>query len=143
VTVTTKPAPVPDEFSAPYWQGANDGKLVLPRCANGHLSYPPGPTCPHCGSDELTPTEVPGTGTLYSFTVVRQSADPAFAGDLPYVVALVELDAQPGLRLLTNVVECDPDDLAVGGAVEACFELRRHQSVTQFRPAATASAAPS
>jgi uncharacterized OB-fold protein len=143
VTVTTKPAPVPDEFSAPYWQGANDGKLVLPRCANGHLSYPPAPTCPHCGSDDLTPTEVPGTGTLYSFTVVRQSADPAFADDLPYVVALVELDAQPGLRLLTNVVECDPDDLAVGMAVDACFELRRHQAVTQFRPASAARATPS
>ncbi len=141
--MTTKPAPVPDEFSAPYWQGANDGELVLPRCVNGHLSYPPGPSCPHCGADDLTPTPVPGEGTLYSFTVVRQSADPAFADDLPYVVALVELDAQPGLRLLTNVVECDPDDLTIGAPVEVCFEPRRHQAVTQFRPVSTAPVSPS
>lgn len=132
--------PVPDEFSDAYWRGANDGELVLPRCANGHLSYPPGPTCPHCGSAALTPTAVDGNGTIYSFTVVRQSADPAFAGELPYVVAMVELDAQPGLRLLTNVVGCDPADLEVGTPVEVCFESRRAQAVTQFRPVATTPA---
>jgi uncharacterized OB-fold protein len=136
----TKPAPVPDDFSGPYWRGANEGRLVLPRCANGHLSYPPGPTCPYCGSGVLTPTDVPGDGAVYTFTVVRQSADPAFADDLPYVVAMVELDAQPGLRLLTNIVECEPDDLVIGTRVEACFEARGRQVVTQFRPAASAPA---
>jgi uncharacterized OB-fold protein len=131
--VTGKPAPAPDAFSEPYWRGAAEGRLVLPRCEQGHLSYPPGPACPQCGSRALTATEVPGAGTLYSFTVVRQSADPAFAADLPYVVALVELDAQPGLRLLTNVVDSDLDALAIGAPVEAVYEARGDQAVPQFR----------
>jgi uncharacterized OB-fold protein len=132
--LAAKPVPAPDEYSAAYWRGADEGKLVLPRCANGHLSYPPGPACPHCGSFELTPVEVAGDGTIYSFTLVRQSADPVFAADLPYVVALVELDAQPGLRLLTNVVTADPEALDIGTRVEVCFEPRGDRAVTQFRP---------
>jgi len=131
--VTAKPAPAPDTFSEPYWRGAADGRLVLPRCGQGHLSYPPGPACPRCGSRALVPTEVPGAGTVYSFTVVRQSADPAFADDVPYVVALIELDAQPGLRLLTNIVESDLERITIGAAVEAVYEPRGDQVVPQFR----------
>jgi hypothetical protein len=133
--VPAKPAPVPDAWSEPYWRGAEDGRLVLPRCEHGHLSYPPGPACPQCGSRDLTPTDVPGAGTVYSFTVVRQTADPAFADDLPYVVALVEVDAQPGLRLLTNIVDVDPDadPLDIGMPVEAVFEARGPRALPQFR----------
>ena len=129
----TKPAPVPDAWSESYWRGAGEGRMVLPRCEHGHLSYPPAPSCPRCGSRALTPTEVPGRGTVYSFTVVRQTSDPAFADDLPYVVALVELDAQPGLRLLTNIVGPDPERVDIGTPVEVVFEPRGDQSVPQFQ----------
>jgi uncharacterized OB-fold protein len=70
---------------------------------------------------------------VYSFTVVRQAFDEAFLGEVPYVVALVELPEQAGLRVLTNLLEVEPDDVEVGMPVELTFETRDGQALPQFR----------
>jgi hypothetical protein len=71
---------------------------------------------------------------VYSFTVVRQAFDPAFLREVPYVVALVELDEQPGLRVLANLVDVALDAVEIGMRVAVAFEDRGDQVVPQFRP---------
>jgi uncharacterized OB-fold protein len=130
-----RPRPAPDETSAPFWDGARDGRLVVQRCAAcERYQYPPDVACVHCQATELVPTEVSGRGVLWSFAVVDRAFHAGFVEAVPYVVALVELDEQPGLRLVTNVVDASPDELEVGMAVRVTFEARGDVALPQFRP---------
>jgi hypothetical protein len=65
--------------------------------------------------------------------VARQAFDPAFADDLPYVLALVELDEQPGLRMVTNIIDSELSEITAGAPVEVTFEQRGEWSIPQFR----------
>jgi uncharacterized OB-fold protein len=132
--VVEKPVPEPDEASASYWEGAASGQLLVTRCVpNHHLFHPPDVACPVCGSDELESIAVSGRGSVYSFAVVRQAFDPAYLDDVPYVVALVALDEDPSVRILTNIVETRIDDVVIGMPVEATFERRGSGAIPQFR----------
>lgn len=128
-----KPTPVPDDVTDFHWSAARRGELAVARCVPyGHLNYPPDVSCAFCGARELEPRVVSGRGSVYSFTVVRPAFDPAFAADVPYVVALVELDEQPGLTMLTNLVDVDPEQVAIGDPVHVVFEARGDQQIPQF-----------
>jgi uncharacterized protein len=136
-----KPTPEPDEVTAFYWRGAAEGTLLVLRCeACGYLSHPPDVACARCGAADLDPAPMSGLGAVYSFTVVRQAFDPAFLPEVPYVVALVELDEQPGLVLLANVVDIDIDAVEIGMRVEVSYEDRGDHTVPQFRPSEHAAA---
>lgn len=137
--IDLRPLPIPTETTAFYWQAAREHRLVLQRCgACTRLQYPPDVACVHCQCTDLVPTEVSGTGSLYSFAVLERPFHPGFADHLPYVVALVELDDQPGLRMLTNIVDATPPSLSVGQRLEVTFEDRARITLPQFRPAASA-----
>src|SRR3546814_7923191 len=86
-----------------FWVAAEEGKLRLPRCpiCREWSWYPP----PTCGTDGVPPVweEVPLTGTIFSFTVVHRSFLPPGTVEVPYTVALVELDGVPGPRLVGDV----------------------------------------
>jgi len=139
-----KPVPAPDEVTEFYWAAAGRGELVVSACLpHGHLNFPPDVSCAWCGSRELEPREVSGCGRVYSFTVVRQAFDPSFQADVPYVVALIELDEQPGLRMLTNLLDVDPDAVEVGDRVHVVFETRDGVQLPQFALDATADEGPS
>lgn len=130
-----KPTPEPDDVTAFFWRGAAEGTLLVLRCmVCSYLSHPPDVACARCGAVELEPTPVSGYGSVYSFTVVRQAFDPAFLREVPYVVALVELDEQPGLRVLANLVDVALDAVEIGMRVAVAFEDRGDQVVPQFRP---------
>jgi uncharacterized OB-fold protein len=132
----TKPTPEPDAVTAFYWEGATAGSLLILQCTEcGFFSHPPDVSCQRCASTALEPAPVSGAGTVYSFTIVRQAFDPAFMPEVPYLIALVELDEQPGLRLLANIVDVDIETVEVGDRVEVTFEDRQGQAVPQFRPA--------
>ena len=136
-----KPTPEPDDVTAFYWRGAAEGTLLVLRCeACGYLSHPPDVACARCGAAALDPAPMSGFGTVYSFTIVRQAFDPAFLPEIPYVVALVELDEQPGLLLLANIVDTDIDAVDIGLRVEVTFEERDGHAVPQFRPSDHAAA---
>ncbi len=75
-----------------------------------------------------------GRGTVYSFTVVRQAFDPAFVNQLPFIVALIEPEEAPSVRVLTNIVDTDPADVRVGMPVEVTFENHGDWALPQFRP---------
>jgi hypothetical protein len=116
--------PVPDLSApdfAPFWQGCRESVLLVQRCANGHLGWPPRPACPHC--HDLTRDWVPieGAGSLYSWTVVHRTPMPEFAPLVPYVVAIVELRADPVLRMLGRFLG-DPAQLRIGMPLAVRFE---------------------
>jgi uncharacterized OB-fold protein len=104
-----------------FWTSGADGRLRFQRCTGcGLMVHPPGPICPVCRTRTLEPTPVSGRATVASYTVNHQPWIPGF--DPPYVVAIVEIDEQPSVRLMTNVVGCPPEDVEVGMLVQVVFE---------------------
>ena len=123
--MTGKPRPdLNDAATAPYWEAAARHKLMLPRCdICGLVFFPPRQFCPGCWSGELSWQQMTGGGTLWTFTEVHVAFyDDTWAADVPYVVAVVELDEGP--RLPANIVEPDIAGLAIGDRVEVVFEDR-------------------
>ena len=134
LTRSVWPIPQLTDENEAFWTGGKDGRLLIARCSDcSYYVHPPAPRCPRCYGDRVAPAPVSGRGRVYTYTVNRRAWAPGV--DVPYVLAVVELDEQPGLRLLTNVVGCAPDDVAVGLAVEVEFEERGHVFVPVFHPA--------
>jgi uncharacterized protein len=113
------PQPAPDFDTEPFWQSAADGRLMMCRCQKcGNWHQPPLERCRRCAA----PTEfepISGNGTVYTFIVQRQPAVVGYFDQVPYVVALVDLDEQPGVRLPGRLVDIDPDEVAIGMRVTA------------------------
>ena len=116
-----------------FWTSGEDGQLRFLRCGScGYWIHPPSPICPICHSKEVAPEPVSGTGVLHTYTVNRQAWLPGF--DPPYVVAIVELAEQEGLRLTTNIVGIPADDVRIGMEVEVLFEHHEDVWLPLFRP---------
>jgi uncharacterized protein len=129
-----KPVPEPDAVSAFYWEAARQGTLMIQRCQTcSRYLHPPDVACPQCLSDTLVPTAVSGRGRVYAYTVAHQAFDASFRDDVPYVLALIELDEQPGLRMLTNLVGTTAAEVESGAPVEVTFEARGSWKLPQFR----------
>ena len=132
------PATFADRSTEPFWAGAREDRLVLPRCTSCRtFRLPPYALCFKCQSWGVEWIEVPGTGTLYSVTVVRHPLHPAFAAIVPYVSGVVELDGTQGegARMLVNVIDCDPDALTIGTRVEAVYDhVNDDFTQLRFRP---------
>jgi uncharacterized OB-fold protein len=119
--VAQKPVPVPSPESAPFWKAAREHRLLVPRCrACGKFWLPPSRLCPHCLSNDTDWEEASGRGKIYSFVVFHRVYHPAFAGEVPYVVAIVELEEGP--RMLTNVVGIAVDQVRCNMPVTVTFE---------------------
>jgi uncharacterized OB-fold protein len=130
----SKPLPIRDAENAPYYDALQRHEMRLQRCQNGHFRYPVSPICPDCLSPDFTWEPVSGHGTLYSFVIVHQLYDSGFKDQLPYNVGVVELDEGP--RLVTNIVGCANEDLAVGMAVRVLYEdVTPEFTLAKFAPA--------
>jgi uncharacterized OB-fold protein len=119
--VDTLPAPTPTPLSKPFWDGCNEGQLMVLRCDDcGHYVFVPDPMCPKCQSISLTWVQSSGEGQIDSYTTVYRPQQPAFS--VPYVVAIVRLDE--GWHLPTNIVDTEPDQITIGMAVRVRFDQR-------------------
>jgi uncharacterized protein len=108
----------PDSWSEPFWAAGRRDELVCARCAHcGMLRMPPGPFCPSCHSQTLAWLRLPGTGRIFTFTVVRYATGPELKKLLPYVVAVVDLDGAPGCRLVVTVLDSNGADIEIGQSV--------------------------
>lgn len=120
MTTPTKPLPdTEDPLTRPFWAAARELRLVMPECTHcGYLQWPPERVCPECQHTDREWREFPAEGTLWSYAVYHRALDPAFADDIPYVVALVELDA--GRKMYGTLLG---DDLAprIGARVRGVF----------------------
>ena len=118
--------------NAHFWQGGAEGELRILRCRCGCYVHPPTSHCPECLGKALSPEPVSGRGTVETFTLNHQPWVPA--PDHPYAIAIVELDEQPGLRLMTNIVGCPAESVAIGMRVRVVFEDRDEVFVPLFEP---------
>lgn len=110
-----------NDRSRHFWEGGRDGRLLLLRCQScGYYVHPPVPLCPVDHSKELVPEPVSGRGRVASFTVDHHQWLPA--PEPPYVIALVEIAEQAGLRLTSNVVGCPPEAVRIDMPVQVTFE---------------------
>ncbi|MCF8587294.1 Zn-ribbon domain-containing OB-fold protein [Gordonia liuliyuniae] len=103
----------------PFWEAAKDKRLVAPQCSQcGTFRLPPTPYCPECQSTEVTWTELSGEAEVYSFAVVH-----GFPGlpDVTLVPVVVDLPDAPGARLISNIIDIDPDDVTIGMKLRVDF----------------------
>lgn len=126
------PAPTVYPETEPFWQGTAQGRLVLPRCEDcGVTIWYPRSFCPKCGSRNVAWFEATGHGQIYSFTECYRGSGE-YRKLASYILALVELDEGP--RLMTNLVDVDPDNIAVGKPVEVVFhDTGEGSSLVRFR----------
>ena len=114
------PIPVADIDSAPFWDALHRHELAILRCGECRTwVHPPQASCPRCLTLGLSPEPVSGRGSVYSFTVANREFAPGIKP--PYVVALVDLEEQENLRLVTNLVDVMIDDVRIGMAVRVLF----------------------
>ncbi|WP_375485146.1 Zn-ribbon domain-containing OB-fold protein [uncultured Mycobacterium sp.] len=112
--------PTIDPASAPYWEAARQGRLLIAKCgACSNVHHYPRPVCPYCWSDDVYPVQASGNGTLYTYSTVYVNDLPPFCDRLPYVVAIVELADGP--KLMTMIEGAPPEQLRIGQAVTASF----------------------
>ena len=116
-----KPLPVITDLNKEFWQSARKRELRLQRCRGcGHIRNPISEICPKCLSEEFEWARLSGKGTVFSFVTFHQVYHPAYKGDVPYNVSLIQLDEGP--RMISNVVGIPPSDVAVGQKVEVLFD---------------------
>ena len=108
--------PSADDWTRGFWEEAANEQLVATCCDRcGTFRMPPGRFCRACGSQDFTWKPLPGTGTVFTCTVVRSGTGS------PYVPAVVEADGAPGVRFVSAVVDCNPDEVAAGTRVHVVW----------------------
>ena len=131
-----KPLPTISGETKPYWDYCRRGQLLIQKCdsCEEYQFYPRG-ICANCWSNDIQWVTASGKGTVWTFTVTYQNGTPGFADEVPYVLALVELEE--GVRMFTNIVDCDPTSVSIGMPVEVTFVRATDQiTVPYFKPAA-------
>ena len=132
-----RPLPTPQPESDEYWAAAARGELLIQACTDcGESQFYPRNFCTACGGRNVAFKKASGKATLYTFAIVHQPPHPGFAGDVPYIAAIVELEE--GVRMPTNIVgvEPDPENLSIGMRLSVEFETVSDGVVLpKFRPA--------
>jgi uncharacterized protein len=120
-TVMERPAPPVTERTGGYWRSGADGTLRIARCrsCNWYI-HPPRPICPACRGRDIAFEPVSGKASVYAVTINRYQWNPGMTP--PYAVAEVELPEQKGLRLMTNIIGCAPEEVEVGMPVTVTFD---------------------
>ena len=110
-----KPLPLANEDTQEYWEGCKQAELRLQKCGEcAHVRFPPSLLCPRCLSESFTWEKTSGRGKVYTWIVVHRPQHPAFFEDAPYNVVIVELDDCGNVLVPSNLVDCAPDEVAVG-----------------------------
>ena len=133
-TTPTRLEPPDDRDLQPFWDGTREQRLLIPTCrACGKAFWYPRPTCPHCLSADIDWRPSAGTGEVAAVSVMHRPANPMMADKVPYAVVLVDLDDQ--VRVMSNMVEIDATDVRVGMRVELVWEaLTDGRHLWLFRP---------
>ena len=121
-----------DEHNRAFWTGGAEGQLLIAQCTQCALWVsPPAADCPDCAG-ALVARAVSGQGTVFTYTVNYQPFNPAVS--VPYVIAIVQLDEQPDVRIASNIVDCEPDSVYIGLRVEVRFERHEVDDDSVFVP---------
>ena len=129
-----KPLPVVQPWSKVFWEAAKQHKLLIQECkeCKSKIFYPR-KFCPECWSPDLGWFEAGGKGKIYSYSVTMGQVEPRFMKDLPYVLAYVDLEE--GIRMMTRIVGCKPEEVTFDMDVEVVFEdITEEFSLPYFQP---------
>jgi uncharacterized OB-fold protein len=131
----SKPLPHIDEESRPWWEALQRHELYIQKCIKcGDVRYYPRALCTNCMSSQVQWLKCSGRGKVYTFTATYQNQAPGFRESLPYIMAYVELDE--GVKMLTNLVDCQPEQVKIGMPVEVVYEdVTPEVTLAKFRPA--------
>ena len=129
-----KPVPVPTKETQPYWDGCKQHELRVQKCAAcGHHQFYPRLYCTACMSDRVEWVKTSGRAKVLSYTIIYRPVTQAFAGNVPYVVAMVTLDEGP--QMMTNIIGCEPEKVHIGMPVQVTFDDWTEEiSVPKFKP---------
>lgn len=130
----SRPIPKPDRDSEYYWAAARRRELVFQQCDDcERFRFYPRMVCPFCLSEKFQWRRSGGRGVVYSFTVIHRPPTPAFRDRVPYVLALIDLPE--GVRMMSNVIDCDPEDVRIGMSVQVTFEdVSEDIALPKFKP---------
>ncbi len=130
-----KPLPHIDEENRPFWEALKRHELYVQRCRDcGDVRYHPRAQCPQCLSPRTEWVRASGRGKVYTYTATYQNQAPGWRESLPYIMSWVELDE--GVKMLTNLVDCRPEDVKIGMPVEVVYEdVTPEVTLAKFRPA--------
>jgi len=129
-----KPLPRLRPETRPFWEATRREEFLLQECgACGRKIYVPRTHCPHCLTPDPGWCRSSGKGTILSYTIVHQALVDGFADEVPYPYAIVELEEE--VRVLTNIVDCTPEEIRIGLPVEVVFDPEREEiRIPRFRP---------
>ena len=127
----------PDAWTQPFWDAAARHQLVCATCAScGLFRMPPAPFCSNCRSQDTKWTDLPGTGSVYTYTIVARAVVPQLVDFVPYVIAVVTLDGTNGRRLVANIVNARVADLRVGLNLRVVWDdVSESVTIPRFEPA--------
>lgn len=130
-----RPLPIVIDENADFWAAAREHRLMLQRCKDcGYVQYYPRKICRQCWNENLEWTQSSGRGKVYTYTVNHRAPEDVFKKDLPYVVAVVDLEEGP--RMMSNIVGTSPDKVSIGMPVELVFDdVTPEISLPKFKPA--------
>ena len=129
-----KPLPTLHPEIEPFFKGGLRQELMIKRCADcGIFQHYPRIICGNCLSKNTVWIRATGRGSVYSYSIIHQNLAPGWREEVPYVLALVDLEE--GVRLMTNIVECEPTDVSIGMPVEVTWERVEEIAIPKFRPA--------
>jgi uncharacterized OB-fold protein len=136
MSTPSKPVPNVSSETKPFWDACREGKLIVQKCndCGKHQTYYRAFCC-HCWSHSMTDVVSDGTGVVWGTTVTYRNSTPAWKDSVPYVMAIIELPE--GVKLVTNVINCDPESVEVGTPVRAVFTAVTDDiTIPYFEPAA-------
>lgn len=124
----------PEPDTEPFWNATKNHELTYQVCDDcGGIVWHPRRHCTHCTSLNVSWKTSKGEGTVYTFSIVRQNYHPAFRERIPYVVAWIDVDE--GFRMLSNVVDVDPEQVTVGQRVRVRWLDQEGLALPAFTPA--------
>ena len=129
-----KPLPVASGETKPFWDACKEGKFLIQKCKScGEYQYHYRGFCSHCWVGEIEDVESKGYGSVWSFTVINRNRSPGFIDDVPYVVAMIEIEG--GLKIISNVINCDPWKVYIGMPVKLTFtKVTEEWTFPMFEP---------
>ena len=130
-----KPIPVVQPWTEEFWKATKQHRLLIQKCNEcSSLIFYPRKYCPECWSADLGWQEAGGKARVNTFAIMRDMVEPKFWADLPYVLAMVDLEE--GVRMMTKIVDCEPEAVEIGMDVEVVFEdITEQHALPMFRPA--------
>ena len=130
-----KQSVVADEFTKPYYDACNEGRLVIHNCKSCNtLQHPPAPACKECGSADMEWKPVSGRGKIYEYGVVHDCPIKELQPDQPFNVAVIMLEEDPRIQFYSHLPGVPVDDVPVGATVQVDMETTPNgQKIPEWR----------